>query len=99
MVSVQLIVNIMAFAAAVYGILRRSKNLLIILMCVEVLLLVASFNLIGTSIILDDIQGQLLALFVLTVAAAESSIGIAILILHYRKHKSISLHLLRNIRN
>ena len=66
------------------GILLNRRNILIILMCIELVLLSVNLNFIMFSVYLDDFYGQIFSLFILTVAAAESAIGLAILILYYR---------------
>lgn len=72
------------------GIVSNRKNIIIILMCIEVVLLSQNLNFVTFSVYLDDLIGQIFALFVLTVAAGESSIGLALLILYYRVRGSIS---------
>ena len=76
---------------SVFGIIFNKKNILFTLICIELLLLSVNLNFIFLSIYLDDIYGQLFSIFILTVAAAESSIGLAIIILYYRVKKNISL--------
>ena len=75
---------------SVFGIIFNKKNILFTLICIELLLLSVNLNFIFLSIYLDDIYGQLFSIFILTVAAAESSIGLAIIILYYRVKKNIS---------
>jgi NADH-quinone oxidoreductase subunit K len=70
------------------------KNIIIMLMSIELMLLAINFNLIVFSVFLDDIVGQLLALLILTVAAAESAIGLAILVIYYRIRGSIAIELI-----
>jgi len=79
------------FFLGVVGLLLNKRNLLIILMAVELMLLGLNLNFIFFSVYLDDILGQIFALYVLTVAAAESAIGLAILTLYYRDKQTISL--------
>jgi NADH-quinone oxidoreductase subunit K len=79
------------FFLGVVGLLLNKRNLLIILMAVELMLLGLNLNFIFFSIYLDDILGQIFALYVLTVAAAESAIGLAILTLYYRDKQTILL--------
>ena len=74
------------------GIALNNKNVLIILMCLELVLLALNFNFCICSCFLDDRMGQIFAVFVLTVAAAESSVGLAILIVYYRVIGSISIN-------
>ena len=73
------------------GIFTNKKNVLLIIICIELMLLAANFNFLIFSYCIDDILGQIFAIFVLTVAAAESSIGLAILVCYYRVHGTISV--------
>lgn len=79
------------FALAVAGMFLNRKNLILLLMCVELLLLAANFNFIAFSRYLGDIRGQIFVFFVLTVAAAESAIGLAILVVLFRERRSINV--------
>jgi NADH-quinone oxidoreductase subunit K len=79
------------FALSVAGIFLNRKNVILLLMCVELLLLAANFNFIAFSRYLGDIHGQVFVFFVLTVAAAESAIGLAILVVLFREKRSISV--------
>lgn len=67
------------------------KNIILMLMSIELMLLAVNFNFIIFSVFLDDIIGQIFALFVLTVAAAESAIGLAILVIYYRIRGTVSI--------
>lgn len=87
----QLTANIFLFIISLSGIVLNKVNLLITLMCIELVLLSLNLNFIVFSVYLDDIYGQLFSLFILTVAASESAIGLAIIILYYRIRGSISL--------
>jgi NADH-quinone oxidoreductase subunit K len=79
------------FALAVAGIFLNRKNVILLLMCVELLLLAANFNFVSFSRYLGDISGQVFVFFVLTVAAAESAIGLAILVVLFRERRSINV--------
>ena len=79
------------FLLGVWGIFINRKNVLIMLMSIELMLLAVNLNLIVFSVYLDDIIGQIFALFVLTIAAAESSIGLAILVVYYRMRGTIAV--------
>ena len=79
------------FAISVAGIFLNRKNVILLLMCVELLLLAANFNFIAFSRYLGDLHGQVFVFFVLTVAAAESAIGLAILVVLFRERKSINV--------
>ena len=82
------------FFVGLSGIFLNRKNILIMLMSIELMLLSINFNFIVFSVFLDDIIGQLFCLLVLTVAAAESAIGLAILIIYYRIRGSIAIELI-----
>ena len=92
MLFFQLITNVILFFLGVFGIIFQRRNILIILMCIELLLLSVNLNFIVFSVYLDDFFGQLFSLFILTVAASESAIGLAILILYFRLRGNISIN-------
>jgi len=77
------------FAIAVAGIFVNRKNVILLLMCVELMLLAVNFNFIAFSHFRGDIAGQIFVFFILTVAAAESAIGLAILVVLFRERKTI----------
>ena len=79
------------FVIAVAGIFINRRNLILLLMCVELLLLAANINFVAFSRYLDNIDGQVFVFFVLTVAAAEAAIGLAILVVLFRKKNSINV--------
>src|SRR5687768_5970159 len=79
------------FAIAVAGMFLNRKNVILLLMCVELLLLAVNFNFIAFARQLGDLHGQLFVFFILTVAAAESAIGLAILVVLFRERKSINV--------
>ena len=79
------------FAMAVVGIYLNRKNLIVLLMAVELMLLAVNMNFVAFSHYLGDMHGQVFVFFVLTVAAAESAIGLAILMLLFRNRTSISV--------
>lgn len=79
-----LLFSITLFSVGVLGIFLTRRNTIVILMCVELMLLAININFIVFSVYLDDLLGQVFSLFVLTVAAAESAIGLAILVIYYR---------------
>lgn len=84
MLIIQFLTNFTIFFLGVYGIITNRKSVLIVLMCLELILLSSNLNFIMFSVYLDDFYGQIFSLFILTVVAAESAIGLAILILYYR---------------
>jgi len=79
------------FAISVAGMFINRKNLILLLMCVELLLLAVNFNFVAFSRYLADIDGQIFVFFVLTVAAAESAIGLAILVVLFRERRTINV--------
>jgi NADH-quinone oxidoreductase subunit K len=79
------------FTIGIFGIFLNRKNVIVILMSVELMLLAVNVNLVAFSVHLHDLVGQIFALFVLTVAAAESAIGLAILVIYFRNRGSIAV--------
>ena len=79
------------FTLGVFGIFLNRKNVITILMSVELMLLAVNINLVAFSAELDDLVGQVFAMFVLTVAAAEAAIGLAILVVYFRNRGSIAV--------
>lgn len=86
-----LIVAIILFIVGVLGIFLNKKNIILLLMSIELILLAVNLNFLTFSVYLDDLAGQIAALFILTVAAAESAIGLAILVVFYRVKGTISV--------
>ena len=84
-----LILAAIIFTIGIVGIFLNRKNLIVILMCIELLLLAVNINLVSFSIFLNDLNGQIFTLFILTVAAAEAAIGLAIIVVYYRNVGSI----------
>nr|AHX02541.1 NADH dehydrogenase subunit 4L [Schizymenia dubyi] len=87
-------ISSLLFLISIIGIFLNQKNILIMLMSLEMMFLAVSFNLVFASIYLDDILGQIFSLLILTVAAAESSIGLAILVVYYRIRNIITVELM-----
>ncbi|MCR6672520.1 NADH-quinone oxidoreductase subunit NuoK [Devosia ginsengisoli] len=79
------------FTLGVFGIFINRKNVIVILMSVELILLAVNLNMVAFSAELGDLQGQIFALLILTVAAAEAAIGLAILVIFYRNRGSIAV--------
>jgi NADH-quinone oxidoreductase subunit K len=79
------------FTIGVFGIFVNRKNVIVILMSVELILLAVNINLVAFSAYLGDLAGQVFALFVLTVAAAEAAIGLAILVVYFRNRGTIAV--------
>ncbi len=86
-----LVVAATLFTLGVFGIFLNRKNVIVILMSIELMLLAVNINLVAFSTHLGDLVGQIFALFVLTVAAAEAAIGLAILVVYFRNRGSISV--------
>ena len=84
-----LILAAIIFTIGIIGIFLNRKNLIVILMCIELLLLAVNINLVSFSVFLNDLNGQIFALFILTVAAAEAAIGLAIIVVYYRNTGTI----------
>ena len=79
------------FTLGILGIFINRKNVIVILMSVELILLAVNLNMVAFSAALSDLQGQIFALLILTVAAAEAAIGLAILVIFYRNRGSIAV--------
>ena len=86
------------FSLSVAGIFLNRTNVILLLMCIELLLLAANFNFIAFSRYLGDIHGQVFVFFILTVAAAESAIGLAILVVLFRERRTINVEDLDTLR-
>src|ERR1700752_2788950 len=86
-----LIVAAVLFTIGVFGIFINRKNVIVILMSIELILLSVNINLVAFSAFLGDLVGQVFALFVLTVAAAEAAIGLAIVVVYFRNRGSIQV--------
>ena len=93
MIGVQhyLTVSAILFALAIAGIFINRRNLILLLMCIELMLLAVNFNFIAFSRYLGDETGQVFVFFILTVAAAEAAIGLAILVVLFRNRRSINV--------
>jgi len=86
-----LVLGAILFAIAVIGIFLNRKNIIILLMAIELMLLAVNLNFVAFSHYLGDISGQIFVFFILTVAAAESAIGLAILVVLFRNLNSINV--------
>jgi NADH-quinone oxidoreductase subunit K len=86
-----LVVAAILFTLGIFGIFLNRKNVIVILMSIELILLAVNINLVAFSTHLGDLVGQVFALFVLTVAAAEAAIGLAILVVFFRNRGSIAV--------
>ncbi|YP_717285.1 Nad4L_2 (mitochondrion) [Ostreococcus tauri] len=83
--------SLLLFLLGVWGIFFNRKNIVVMLMCIELMLLAVNLNFLIFSTYLDDLSGQIFSLLILTVAAAESSIGLALLVMYYRTRGTISI--------
>ena len=86
-----LVVSAMLLVLGIFGIFLNRKNVIIILMSIELILLAANLNLVAFSAALDDLVGQVFVMFTLTVAAAEAAIGLAIVLIYFRNRGSIQV--------
>ena len=93
-----LVLGAILFAIAIVGIFLNRRNVIIILMSIELMLLAVNINFVAFSVVLHDLVGQVFAMFVLTVAAAEAAIGLAILVVYFRNRGTIEvedIHMMR----
>lgn len=86
-----LAVSMILFLLGIWGIFLNRKNIIVMLMSIELMLLAVNLNFLLFSVYLDDVVGQVFALLVLTVAAAESAIGLALLVVYYRVRGTIAV--------
>lgn len=86
-----LILSALLFSVAVAGIFINRKNMIVLLMCIELMLLAVNMNFVAFSRFLDDTDGQVFVFFILTVAAAEAAIGLAILVVLFRNRRTINV--------
>jgi NADH-quinone oxidoreductase subunit K len=86
-----LVPAIYLFCLGLFGIYHRRHNVILVLLSIEIMLLSVSINFVGFSCILKDLDGQIFSLFVLTTSAAETAIGLAIMVLYYRNRGSVFL--------
>ncbi|NMM46030.1 NADH-quinone oxidoreductase subunit NuoK [Rhodospirillaceae bacterium KN72] len=86
------------FTLGLFGIFLNRRNVIVILMSIELMLLAVNINLVAFSAFLQDLTGQIFAMFVLTVAAAEAAIGLAILVVFYRNRASIAVDDVSNMK-
>lgn len=93
-----LIVSALLFAISVAGIFLNRKNILILLMCIELMLLSVNLNFVAFSHYLNNLDGQIFVFFILTVAAAESAIGLAILVTIFRNRRTINVDDLHSLK-
>jgi NADH-quinone oxidoreductase subunit K len=90
--------SILLFLIGIWGLVLNNKNIIIMLMAIEIMLLAVNFNFIIFSIYLDDLIGQIFSLYIITVAAAEAAIGLAILMVYFRITNEISIQRITTLR-
>ena len=93
-----LILSGVIFTIGIAGIFLNRKNIIVILMSIELILLAVNINFVSFSIFLNDLVGQIFTLFILTVAAAEAAIGLAIIVVYYRNSGTISVEEIDNLK-
>ena len=86
------------FTIGVVGIFLNRKNIIVILMSIELILLSVNINLVSFSIFINDLTGQVFAMFILTVAAAEAAIGLAIIVVYYRNKGTIRIEEIKSLK-
>ena len=86
------------FFVGIIGIFLNRKNVIIILMSIELILLAVNINLVSFSIYLQDLVGQVFTMFILTVAAAEAAVGLAIIVIYYKNRGSINVELISSLK-
>ena len=86
------------FTIGIIGIFLNRKNVIVILMSIELILLAVNINLVSFSIFLQDLSGQIFTLFILTVAASEAAIGLAIIVVYYRNAGTIRVEEIENLK-
>ena len=95
----QLTIATTLFLLGIWGLVLNRKNIIIMLMSIELMLLAINLSLIAYGVHIDDVVGQMLALFVITVAAAESAIGLAILVAYFRVRGTIGVEFVCLMKN
>ena len=86
------------FTIGVVGIFLNRKNVIVILMSIELILLAVNINLVAFSIFINDLSGQIFTLFILKVAAAEAAIGLAIIVVYFRNSDTIRVEEIKNLK-
>ncbi len=86
------------FTIGIVGIFLNRKNIIVILMCIELILLAVNINLVSFSVFFNDLVGQIFALFILTVAAAEAAIGLAIIVVYYRNTGTVHVEEINSLK-
>lgn len=86
------------FVIGLMGIILNRRHVILVLMSLELMLLAANINFVAFSEFLNDLNGHIMTFFVLTIAAAEAAIGLAILVVYYRQHHTVDVDALRNMK-
>ena len=86
------------FTLGIVGIFLNRKHVIVILMSIELMLLAVNINLVAFSIFINDLSGQIFTLFILTVAAAEAAIGLAIIVVYFRNSDTIRVEEIKNLK-
>ena len=86
------------FTIGIFGIFLNKKNVIIILMSIELILLAVNINLVSFSIYLQNLSGQIFSMFILTVAAAEAAVGLAIIVMYYKNKGSINVEKINSLK-
>ncbi|MDC0861100.1 NADH-quinone oxidoreductase subunit NuoK [Alphaproteobacteria bacterium] len=85
------ILSTILFVIGCFGLFLNRRNMILILMCIEIILLAANINFVSASIFLKNLDGQIFSIFILTIAAAEAAIGLAILVVYFRNNGEIDI--------
>ncbi len=93
-----LTLSVIIFTIGIIGVFLNRKNVIIILMSIELILVAVNINLVSFSIYLQDLVGQVFTMFVLTVAAAEAAIGLAIIVIYYKNKGSINVDQINSLK-
>ena len=93
-----LILSALIFTVGVFGIFLNRKNVIIILMSIELILLAVNINFVSFSIYLQNLVGQVFTMFILTVAAAEAAVGLAIIVIYYKNRGSINVEQISSLK-
>ena len=93
-----LMVSSIVFTLGIFGVFLNRRNIIIVLMSIELMLLAVNINFVAFSWFLKDLSGQIFSLFILTVAAAEAAIGLAILVVYFRNRSTIKIDDLSQMR-
>ena len=93
-----LVLGAIIFSIGVIGIFLNRKNVIVILMSIELMLLAVNINLVSFSIYLQSLEGQIFTFFILTVAAAEAAVGLAIIVIYYKNKGSIEVEQINSLK-